>query len=57
MNKNALLLVAVIVMGLACFFVMNNNVSLKGYIKTDGYTPLGKPNKAWENQWEVERAK
>lgn len=57
MNRNVLLLAAVIVMGLAGYFVINNNVSLKNLIRNDGYTPMGKPSKVWENQWEIERAK
>lgn len=57
MNRNALLLVAIVIVALAGYFVINNNVSLKNLVRNDGYTPMGKPSKAWENQWEIERTR
>jgi hypothetical protein len=57
MNRNTLLLIVVIFTGIVGFFVVNNNISLKNLVKTDGYTPMGRPTKTWESQWEIERAK
>lgn len=61
--QNIVLILAVLISGTLNYYTFTNNFSLKGVLKNiptnDGYSsPIGaKPSKAWEQNWEAERAK